>query len=398
MPSRQSPFWGLLANVFSRRRPPSHIDAFAAKEGEQASAFVTIDGDVQLCVPCSLKTMTSYILLEQEDWFEDEIRFVRRLLGRGMHVIDIGANHGVYTLSMAKAVGGEGRVWAFEPARDTAALLGASVARNGFAHVQVIHAALADREGEGVLGMDGNSELNRLLQASESAVTQEVVQLRTLDACASELGWTDIAFIKLDAEGAEWSIIQGGDNFLAMQSPLIMAELKHADSYNFSMLSAFAERGYLPYRLMPGLHVLTPFDIDGEIDPYQLNLFFCKADRARLLQQAGWLARTEDKALAAPVKDGWRARLSPLPYAKRLSARWNACLKQENSAATREYLAALDAYALARNGETPAAIRVSALNMAIESLPRLKRIEELGFCRREIDNRIRLLELRKLAA
>jgi len=43
------------------------------------------------------------------------------------HVIDIGANYGVYALSMAQAVGPAGRVWAFEPASGTASLLAAGI-------------------------------------------------------------------------------------------------------------------------------------------------------------------------------------------------------------------------------------------------------------------------------
>ena len=43
------------------------------------------------------------------------------------HVIDIGANYGVYALSMARAVGPAGRVWAFEPASGTASLLAAGI-------------------------------------------------------------------------------------------------------------------------------------------------------------------------------------------------------------------------------------------------------------------------------
>ena len=31
-------------------------------------------------VPASLATTTSYVLLEQEDWFEDELAYVRRYL------------------------------------------------------------------------------------------------------------------------------------------------------------------------------------------------------------------------------------------------------------------------------------------------------------------------------
>ena len=96
-----------------------------------------IDG-VRIVVPNSLDLITPYVLIEQQDWFEDEVRFLRRLLGPGRKVIDIGANYGIYTLCMAKAVGAEGFVWAFEPSSSCAALLEEGVAANGFEHVIVV--------------------------------------------------------------------------------------------------------------------------------------------------------------------------------------------------------------------------------------------------------------------
>ncbi len=68
---------------------------------------------VSVVVPDSFDLITPYVLFEQQDWFEDEISFLRRLLQAGEKAIDIGANYGVYTLSMAQAVGPSGTIWAF---------------------------------------------------------------------------------------------------------------------------------------------------------------------------------------------------------------------------------------------------------------------------------------------
>ncbi len=38
---------------------------------------LNVRGGARICVPAVLNQITPYILLEQEDWFEDEIRFVR---------------------------------------------------------------------------------------------------------------------------------------------------------------------------------------------------------------------------------------------------------------------------------------------------------------------------------
>ena len=106
-----------------------------------------IPGGVQVITPDSLNLVTPYVLYEQRDWFEDEIAFLRRLLQPGQRAIDIGANYGVYTLSIAKAVGPTGAVWAFEPTSSTAAFLAQSIAANHFTQVVLERSALSGECG-----------------------------------------------------------------------------------------------------------------------------------------------------------------------------------------------------------------------------------------------------------
>ena len=68
------------------------------------TSILEIAGGVRVVTPDSAHLITPYVLYEQQDWFEDEIGFLRRVLMPGQQAIDVGANYGVYTLSMAKAV------------------------------------------------------------------------------------------------------------------------------------------------------------------------------------------------------------------------------------------------------------------------------------------------------
>ena len=71
----------------------------------RANSVIRICGDVDIVVPDQVQLMTTYVLREQEDWFEDEIKFLRSYLRAGMHAVDIGANYGLYALSIARCVG-----------------------------------------------------------------------------------------------------------------------------------------------------------------------------------------------------------------------------------------------------------------------------------------------------
>jgi len=246
-------------------------------------------GGVTVAVPGRINLLTPYVLLEQEDWFEDEIGFLRKTLGAGMRVVDIGANYGLYTLSLARAVGPSGRVWSVEPASATADYLRQSVDLNAFGQVTVIQKALSDREGTARLSIEANSELNSLSLGGSGAT--EEVPLATLDALAAGHGWGAIDFLKLDAEGEEERIVAGGAAFLRSADPLVLFEIRHGDRLNLQLVERLAAAGYETYKLVPGPGLLVPWDPKAALDPFQLNLFACKAGRAGLLERAGALER-----------------------------------------------------------------------------------------------------------
>ena len=246
----------------------------------ETTVLPLLDG-VRIVVPDSIELITPYVLREQQDFFEDELRFVRELLQPGQKVIDIGANYGVYTLPMAQKVGPDGHVWAFEPTSSTAQFLAQGIAANAFGHVTLEQKAVSSSPGSAQLSLQRNSELNSIIHGQPSAGDSETVTLVTLDESMDRHGWTDIELIKIDAEGEENNIVKGGRRFFANLAPLVQYELKKdATNVNFSLIREFAALGYDSYRLVPGLNLLVPFDVGSQPDPYLLNLFCCKSARA----------------------------------------------------------------------------------------------------------------------
>jgi FkbM family methyltransferase len=299
------------------------------------TSTLEIAGGVKIVVPDSLNLLTPYVLFEQRDWFEDEIGFVRRLLRPGQRTIDIGANYGVYALTMAKIVGPTGAVWAFEPASSTAALLAQGVAANNYSQVVIECSALSSACGTARLALNDNSEFNSLVRDELPALTTETVPVVTLDDCLVRYGWKDIDFMKIDAEGEEKNIISGGRRFFTECSPLILYEIKAGADLHLDLVQHFASIGFESYRLIPGLDLLVPFDVDSQADGYLLNLFCCKKDRAELLAEMGLLldAATINASTAAGRFESfyqahrdeytWDTRLAAMPYGALLSSHWS---------------------------------------------------------------------------
>jgi FkbM family methyltransferase len=269
-----------------------------AKTPDQDTTSIPLANGIRVTVPRSPQHMTTFVLHEQHDWFEDEINFVRHFVRQGMRAIDIGANFGLYALNIAKIIGDSGKLWAFEPAESTASCLNSSISENNFNNIVLIQAGLSDRCEEARLFISSNSELNSLSQAATGSDQFEIIDLLTLDSCREKYGWDHIDFIKMDAEGEELNILKGGEAFLSATSPLIMFELMHGqEAVSLPLVNRFLEMGYNNYRLAPALNILIPFDHNQPFDESVLNLFCCKEDCAVRLERDGVLVRSWEEKI-----------------------------------------------------------------------------------------------------
>jgi protein O-GlcNAc transferase len=320
--------------------------------------MLTLLDGVRIAVPDALDLITPYVLREQQDFFEDELPFVRQLLQPGQNVIDIGANYGTYTLPMAKKVGANGHVWAFEPASSTARFLAQGIAANGFTHITLEQKAVSSTSGSAQLAAHMHSELRSIIHAAAPPADSEKVSLVTLDECLEHHRWVDIELIKIDAEGEEANIVKGGRRFFSSLSPLVQYELKSTGDMNLDLIRDFKAIGYDSYRLLPALNLLVPFDAESTPDPFLLNLFCCNAARAGRLAARGVLLRPTDLAgggVSLGAKhdgsDGlapyhWRYALARLPYAAPLASAWAAA---EQAGGNAEVYRALSLYARSRD-------------------------------------------------
>jgi FkbM family methyltransferase len=127
----------------------------------------------------------------------------------GWHCLDVGANHGYYTLLMADGCGPAGRVLAVEPNPDPARRLVLTVDVNGFAScVDLIEQAASDVDGERVqLFIDKNRGLNATLHGGADPSRAEVVETVTVDSLTRD--WPHVDLIKIDVEGAEEAVWRG---------------------------------------------------------------------------------------------------------------------------------------------------------------------------------------------
>lgn len=286
-----------------------------------ASEFITVTDErgSHFSLPPTRSCISSYVLLELGRWFEREIDFLHHLVTPGMLALDIGANVGVYAIPLGQLVTAAGRVHAYEPGSDNRYHLERSLTLNGLTNVTVSSLALSDFSGIGCLKLGESGELHQLVAATNPEDIFESVTVSTLDTEMDSHRWVRVDFVKLDAEGQEQAILDGGTRFFEQFSPVVMFEVKHRFDINLGLLNSFQEMGFGIYRLFGDASMLVPFRSDEELDPYELNLFAVRRDQAIALANRGLLALEPEASTLSPEE--WSEAVDAfcaLPFARAL--------------------------------------------------------------------------------
>ncbi len=199
---------------------------------------------------------------------------MRELIVRSVHegdtCIDIGAQKGYVSLTLAKAVGSKGRVLSFEPDKRAAAKLAANINRANQRGIEVFHFALGECEGSctfvlsKVLGWSSRFPNELAKTAIEETVEVKVNSLDEMIARKEIMIDADqLSFIKLDAEGSEPLILKGMRGLLSAAKPVLFMEV------NYDSLAA---AGSGPQELQGILHDLQLDIYEPEYHSYPRNL------------------------------------------------------------------------------------------------------------------------------
>jgi len=232
-----------------------------------------------------LENITTYVLLEQGDWFEkSDLNLFRSIICPEDTVFDLGANVGPYSISAAART--NGKVIAIEPALQTFELLNRSASQ--FPNMTAIHTAISDKSGTAFLFHGGSSENFKL---SEDNETQgEEVPLVTVDDIADEHDIESVDIIKMDVEGHELKALAGAEKIISNGSPIIFYEVKHGSDLHPELIEAFENLGYDSYFTLPDAKTLVKFNRDIPMDGYLLNMI---AIRPESLERLEGLANIE---------------------------------------------------------------------------------------------------------
>jgi len=151
-------------------------------------------------------------------WEEPIQKLIRQHTRPDSTVLDIGAHIGTHTLTLARAVGAQGRVVAFEPQPKIFRELFLNMAANDLNNISFYSAGVGDHEGV--------IELAPFTKGNEGGTmlcggTGHFVPLLTIDS----LHLSDVSLMKIDVESMENQVLDGARETILANHPIIIIEI-----------------------------------------------------------------------------------------------------------------------------------------------------------------------------
>lgn len=209
---------------------------------------------------------------EKDLWlgtYEPELQASLEMLVRpGMVAYDLGSHVGYVALMLARRVGPEGRVFAFEPLPANLARLRANLALNPEGQwVTVVPAAVADRDGRRPFLVHASESMGRVAEAPGRQTTYQgtlEVDVVALDTFVYRDGHPPPDLIKVDVEGAEGLALAGMERLLAEARPVLLLEV-HGKQAARQVWDHLSRAGYRLHRMARGLPpVASQADLPGK--------------------------------------------------------------------------------------------------------------------------------------
>jgi FkbM family methyltransferase len=182
-----------------------------------------------------------------------ETKILQHIAKRSKVVVDIGANVGYYTVELAKLLETSGELLSFEPVEATFSQLNKNVELNQLENkVKTFQLGLSNSITETNIFLpriSGSSAASLRNLHPEEEFESQIIKISTLDYVVGSLGITDCNLIKIDVEGGELQVIEGGIETISKFKPIVFAELlrkwSKAFSYNpNSVLFLLQDLGY----------------------------------------------------------------------------------------------------------------------------------------------------------
>ena len=225
-------------------------------------------------------------ILRGENWEFHLMMFMNKFLKGGDITIDVGACFGWHTLHMARIVGDKGHVYAFEPQKQNCSLIQTNTKNNNLPNITLFNIALGHKKmkscicsaympgeenwGDGFVSpamenvkAEEKEYIGRIGIKEPFPLNKEEINCDKLDNIAIK---GPVRFIKIDVQGFEKMVLEGGKNLISRDRPVMVIEVENPCLFQFGysskeLFETIRGLGYYIYLLdapYPCDHVCVP--------------------------------------------------------------------------------------------------------------------------------------------
>jgi FkbM family methyltransferase len=172
------------------------------------------------------------------------MKWFRAHVKEGETWLDVGAHYGYTAIALAERVGPKGRVYAFEPALETAGRLSQTRSMNRLNWMSVIPLGLASSSGMQVVQVP---MVRGMAEYGDSRDVSNQICFVKFDEIWGSLSQDTpkIDGVKIDVQGAEYDVVLGMRRYLAEYLPTIVVEF-HAGVERPHFIKLLQSLGYAP--------------------------------------------------------------------------------------------------------------------------------------------------------
>ena len=207
-------------------------------------------------------------LIKYDEYCEAEFRVLSRLVSPGNYIAEIGANVGAHTVRLAKLIGLDGRVTAFEPQPVLFQALAGTIALNSLMNVDCFPFALGKNKEQIMFPSIDYRRPNNfgglsLLDLKEGGAKIYIEKFDTVYLHET------LDFLKIDVEGMELEVLKGAKSSIQRHQPILYVENDNQEKSS-SLIKWIFDAGYRLWWHLPSL--FNPDNFFGNQDNIFKNL------------------------------------------------------------------------------------------------------------------------------
>lgn len=179
-----------------------------------------------------------------EIWLRDMYQPSEFHIRDGMQIVDIGAHIGLFAI-WASQKNPSGQIVAIEPSKENFELLQRNIRQCGVKNINVHNAAVSDRPGTLRLYLSNRDPDCHNIFVDESGEYEEVKAV-TIEEIMRDAQLSEINYIKIDCEGAEYDILLNANSTMLAKMELVALEVhqKRPDHDPKKLEQLFTRHGF----------------------------------------------------------------------------------------------------------------------------------------------------------